>query len=129
VISVLTNTIELIERMERDVEAFEVEAPEQIHEATGDILETLRKDVSGRKTNDMGLNIRTGNLLMSLAAYSKRLAQTIMAAVYNTNASYWYYHEVGAGHNPKRLNWFDYWNTAGHERLTTGAGEAMARLA
>ena len=30
----------------------------------------------------------------------------IIATVYNEGAPYWYYHEVGAGHNPKRLDWF-----------------------
>lgn len=99
-------------------------------EAAGDaVAEKLRSDVSGRKPDDTGLNIRTGTLFNSIETFAQRSPDGMTSAVFNQGADYWRYHEQGAGANPKRLFWGDYWNQSAPKLYETAVNEALGRAA
>lgn len=99
-------------------------------EAAGDAVATkLRQDVSGRKPDDTGLNIRTGTLLNSIETFIQRSEGGMTSAVFNQGADYWRYHELGSGNNPKRLFWGDFWAGEAETLYVTAVDEALGRLA
>lgn len=87
-------------------------------------------DLSGRKPDDTGLNRISGKLHASVAGKTEAVDGAIEAIVYNEGAPYWYYHEVGAGFNPKRLDWYNRFATEGtdlfSEALDRASEEAFA---
>lgn len=69
-----------------------------------DVVEMFRSEqLTRRGGDDMGLNIRTGRLFNSLQSDVEVIGSKVVSTIENHDAKYWYYHQVGAGHNPKRL--------------------------
>lgn len=58
--------------------------------------EHFKKDLSGRKADDTGLNKRSGKLYGSLDGAVTVNPQSVTAEVQNRDATYWYWHQKGA---------------------------------
>lgn len=107
-----------------------VEALDQGFQEAGEtVADKFRMDVSGRKSDDTGLNIRTGNLLGSVDSFAQTTSDGVTSAVFNQHADYWYYHQKGLGHNPKRLSWDEYWAGEAETLYTSAVDEALGRIA
>jgi len=79
-------------------------AARSMAQAGSDVVEMFRTEqLSGRNADDSGLKIRSGRLFNSLESDVEILGHRIVSTIENHDAKYWYYHQVGAGHNPKRL--------------------------
>ena len=94
-------------------------------QAGADVRELLRGQLSGRKPDDMGLNMRTGNLFDSLQNKTEIVDGGIESTIFNTDAKYWWYHQVGAGNNPKRLMMDEQFASDGMEVYYKQLGLAM----
>jgi ClpP class serine protease len=70
-------------------------------------------ELSGRRADDTGLNIRTGRLHDSIKSLVEVADHQIAGIVYNTGARYWEFHQDGAGNNPKRLHFEEYFRSQG----------------
>lgn len=94
-----------------------------------DIVTMFRDEqFSGRNADDSGLNIRTGNLFNSLESDVEVLGSIITSTVENHDAKYWYYHQIGAGHNPKRLTLEERFQDRGLDIYTDHLEAAMAAV-
>ena len=85
----------------------------------------LKDQLSGRKADDTGLNIKTGTLYDSIHSMVDIEDAKITADVYNTGAQYWEYHQEGAGHNPKRLFFDEYFEAQGLQMYEEAMEEAL----
>ncbi len=80
----------------------------------GQVVDHFKNDeLSGRKADDTGLNIRKGTLHDSVKSLVEVENHQIAGVVYNVGAPYWEHHQDGAGHNPKRLNFSEYFQDQG----------------
>jgi hypothetical protein len=61
------------------------------------------EQLSGRRSGDVGLNVRTGNLRDSLHSVVTVDSEAITATIYNRGADYWAYHQDGSDRLRKRL--------------------------
>lgn len=86
------------------------------------------EQLSGRHADDTGLNIRTGRLHDSIKSVVDVANDQIMATVYNTDAPYWEYHQDGAGHNPKRLFFEEYFTSQGLAAYTEVVEAALVEV-
>lgn len=94
-----------------------------------DVVEMFRKEqLSGRNGDDTGLNIRTGNLYNSLQSDVETIGNVITSTISNHDAKYWYYHQVGAGHNPKRLSFEELFQDRGLEIYENHLEAALAEV-
>jgi hypothetical protein len=86
------------------------------------------EDLSGRKADDTGLNIRTGKLkgsIQSNGSATNLEDGTLIAEVFNQDAKYWAFHEDGSGYNPKRLDFARRFETEGMDLIETEVDEAF----
>lgn len=61
------------------------------------------EQLSGRRSGDVGLNVRTGNLRDSLRSVVTVDSEAITNTIYNRGADYWAYHQDGSDRLRKRL--------------------------
>lgn len=85
-------------------------------------------ELSGRKADDTGLNIRSGTLHDSIKGVVDVADSQISGTVYNTGARYWEYHQDGAGHNPKRLHFDEYFRNEGLAAYTDVVESALVEV-
>lgn len=106
----ITSTIDaLIAGLHSDEETVVSHSKTSFHDMIDAVGDEFRRDVSGRKPDDTGLNIRSGRLLASIETLSQPGPGMVTFAVFNSGAPYWAYHQDGAGKNPKRLFWDEFW--------------------
>ena len=112
---------------------FRASVAQGFSEVSRRIAEKFRnEDLSGRKSDDTGLNIRTGRLHDSIKSEVEIAENKISGVVYNDDAPYWEFHQKGMGFNPKRLFWEEEFEAAiGNEyaAVVSEAEQAMAAVA
>lgn len=86
------------------------------------------EQLSGRKGDDTGLEIRTGNLHDSIKSLVEVADSRISGTVYNGGAAYWEYHQYGMGNNPKRLNFDEYFESEGMAGYTEVVESSLERM-
>lgn len=84
--------------------------------------------LSGRGSDDLGLNIRTGRLFQSIKSLTEINKDAIRSVVFNSNATYWEYHQLGQG-VPKRLYLEEAFEEDGGKLYTSEMELAFERLA
>lgn len=84
------------------------------------------EQLSGRKADDTGLNVVSGTLHGSIQSAVEVADAMVSSTVYNENAPYWEYHQLGMGHNPKRLFFDEYFESQGFAAYTAVAERALA---
>jgi len=86
------------------------------------------EQLSGRKGDDTGLNIRTGRLHDSIKSLVEVAEAEITGVIFNTDAPYWKYHQYGEGHNPKRLGFDEYFEDQGLQAYTEAVESAFVEF-
>lgn len=86
------------------------------------------EQLSGRKPDDTGLNIKTGTLHGSINSRVEVADSQIAGVVYNGGATYWAYHQYGEGNNPKRLEFDEYFQTEGLAAYTEVVDASLHRM-
>lgn len=86
------------------------------------------EQLSGRKADDTGLNIRTGTLHDSIKSVVEVADSQISGTVYNTDAPYWRYHQEPDGQK-KRLFLDEYFENQGLAAYTDVVESALAEMA
>lgn len=87
------------------------------------------EQLSGRRAPNFGLNIRTGNLRASLRQAVTTSTGEVRSSITNRGASYWAYHQDGAGHNPKRLYFEEEFQDQGERVYASEVERAFAAVA
>ncbi len=94
--------------------------------ASATIVERFQDDqLSGRP----GLNIKSGKLRDSIKSMVEIAQDQIKGIVKNEGATYWEYHQLGAGHNPKRLFFYEYFEDQGEKLYTSEIEMAFEKVA
>lgn len=96
-------------------------------------LELIHKfqdeQLSGRKSGDIGLNVRTGNLRDSLKNVVTTQAGMIEGLIYNRAADYWSYHQDGSERLKKRLFLEEDFEVSGEKLYSSAVEMAMDAIA
>ena len=85
--------------------------------------------LSGRGSDDLGLNIRTGRLHDSIKSLTEVTPRGVRGVVFNTGAQYWEYHQLGTSTLPKRLFLLEAFQEDGTALYEAEAEKALASLA
>jgi hypothetical protein len=86
------------------------------------------EQLSGRKSGDIYLNVKTGNLRNSLRSMVTSQAGQVEGVVYNQGAQYWGYHQDGTEKHPKRLFIEEDFEVSGEKRYASAVDMAMDTL-
>ena len=87
------------------------------------------EQLSGRRTPRVGLTSRTGTLRASLRQAVTTSGDEVRSTITNRGASYWAYHQDGAGHNPKRLYFEEEFQDPGEKVYATEVERAFQAVA
>jgi hypothetical protein len=128
-INIETNTLEVMSDLRADNQAFIDDITKGFSGASADMVEMFqREQLSGRKGDDTGLNIRSGTLYRSLSSGANVFGDTITAEVTNLGATYWEYHQEGTERLPKRLFFEESFEADGVPKFEDAIESAFARL-
>lgn len=98
------NTDEVIAELRARGEEFREGIERGMARAGAAVVDLFRtRWLSGRGSDDLGLNIRTGRLYQSIRSLTEIDDATLRSVVFNSGAVYWYYHQTGTDRLPKRL--------------------------
>lgn len=86
------------------------------------------EQLSGRKSGDIALNVRTGNLRDSLKTVVTTQADEVQSLIYNQGAQYWAYHQDGSDRLKKRLFIEEDFEFSGEKMYTSAVEMAMDTL-
>lgn len=99
-------------------------------QASQNIAESFKRNqLSGRKSDDTGLNVKRDVLRQSIKGSGMRDGMTIVGMVTNSMATYWEYHQDGTLKLPKRLFFYEEFETTGEKAYTSVVEMAMEKLA
>lgn len=94
------------------------------------IVKAFQEDqLSGRKADDTGLNIKTKNLYTSLTSAARLESQELIGEVGNKGATYWEYHQTGTERLKKRLFFDEFFQGEGADMYVSAADEAFEKVA
>ena len=86
------------------------------------------EQLSGRKSGDIALNVRTGNLRDSIKTMVTTQAEQVEGIVYNRGAQYWGYHQDGTERLKKRLFLEEDFEASGEKLYSSAVELAMDTL-
>ena len=86
------------------------------------------EQLSGRKSGDIALNVRTGRLRDSLKTLVTTQTDEVHGLIYNQGAQYWAYHQDGSDKLKKRLFIEEDFEFSGEKMYTSAVEMAMDTL-
>lgn len=129
-IVIKTNAKDLSDQLERDGQEFEREIETGFVDASRAIVDGFKTgQLSGRKSDDTALNVKTGNLRRSIDSRVRMTGRNIAATIFNKSATYWEYHQLGTERLKKRLFLFEEFATSGRKRYESTVETALKGLA
>lgn len=99
-------------------------------EAGRKMADLLRDEwLSGRHSDDMGLNVITGNLHDSIRSRTERREDTVTSVVWNQDADYWWWNAGHASYVKNRFPVDFIFAQEGEEIYTSAFEAALERIA
>ena len=86
------------------------------------------EQLSGRKSGNIALNVRTGRLRDSLKTLVTTQTDEVHGLIYNQGAQYWAYHQDGSDRLKKRLFIEEDFEFSGEKMYTSAVEMAMDTL-
>lgn len=86
------------------------------------------EQLSGRRSGDIGLNVRTGNLRDSLKTLVTTQTGELKGLIFNQAAQYWAYHQDDSGRLKKRLFLEEDFELSGEKLYVSAVEMAMDTL-
>lgn len=126
---ITTNAYDIAVDYQKANDAFVSDLEMGFAQASQGIAESFKKNqLSGRKSDNTGLNVRRDILRQSIKGSGMRDGMTIVGMVQNSMATYWEYHQDGTPKLPKRLFFYEEFETSGAKAYTSVVEMAMEKL-
>lgn len=124
------NTEEIAAELRSRGESYRETMERGLARAGAEVVDLFRRDwLSGRNTDDLGLNIRTGRLYQSIKSLTEIDGDILRGIVFNQGATYWHYHQTGTDRLPKRLYLEETFEEDGEKLYTSEVEMALEKVA
>lgn len=128
-IVIVSNADEVVKELAGIPSAFGVEMAHGFTEGSKAIVGMFQRDqLSGRKADDTGLNIKSRRLYESLWSGAQVVGDTVAAEIGNHGATYWEYHQTGTERLRKRLFFDEVFHSKGRDIYTSLAEAAFDKV-
>lgn len=127
---IVSNADEVVNELAAIPASFQTYAMDGFLEGSKSIVSMFqREQLSGRKADDAGLNIKSRRLYQSLESSAMVVGDTVVGSVGNRGATYWEYHQRGTERLRKRLFLEEDFQTKGADIYLSLADAAFEKVA
>lgn len=128
-IVITSNAAQVASDLSQDSQEFLRDLELGFIDASKAIVDSFKMNqLSGRKSDNTALNVRSGNLRRSIDQRAHMNGRDIAATIFNKSATYWEYHQEGTERLPKRLFFYEEFANQGRKRYESSVETALKRL-